>query len=256
MVKFLITRDGWYPDQIGFLNGNYTVVPGDTDSIFETDDKFASDLGVLEKTNIVKIIREKQNLCDDVICDLDVLDASISNVEEKAGDPVFYYVHIDSESISFTIPEFGSLSKWREKLMNIHIVLSTHKKGIWEEFDKFIHSLMQRAEVVWKDKESEEEIYTNIILSETEKLVEVDTWEDFLYNPISSIIDDGSRIVKSSTISDILIRKQIKMSLTKVREMMRPYLNKNSDRIRIKGQRPSVWFFKEYDEGSSDSDVE
>ena len=247
MVKFLITRDDFYPDQIEFLRGNYTVVPGEIDGIFDAGDEFAGDLGVLEKAGIVKIIRERTNLDDGVIQDLDVLNASIERVEKKDGDPVFFYVYISGKEqpIRFTTPEFGALSKWREKLMDIDIVLSTHKKGIWGDFDEFIHSLIHRADVVWKDEESEDEIYASIVLSEIDRLVLVETWEDFLRNPRSFIIDnDGARIVKSSTINDILNQKQINMNLTKLREVMRLHLAGNSKQKHIGGKWVSIWFLK------------
>lgn len=243
MVKFVMIGD-FCPEQIEFLKDRYKVIGSSDDTIYETDDKFIDDLRVLEKAGMLKIIRE--NPTHGVIYSLELLDILIDKVEKKAGDPVFYYVYIEDYPIRFTSSEFISQRRWKEKLIAIDIVIGDRRKQGKSSitFDEFIQGLLNRATVVWKDTESEEDIYANIVISEIGKLVEVKDWDDFVYNPRSFIVEDKAMIVKSSTINEILNQKHLNMTLTKLREILRPYLLKNSEQKWIKDHRSSIWFFK------------
>jgi len=114
-----------------------------------------------------------------------------------------------------------------------------------------------RIEVVWVDEESEEDMTGSMIMEGINQLMWVDDEKDFLRNPVSKLMldsgdidmlkDDGDQevfIVKSSTMKNILDQRRIDVSLVKAREVLRPYLYRNSKQKRVSGDRSSVWFFK------------
>lgn len=193
---------------------------------------------------------ENGKKCAVGIDNFDELSDLITKVEKKDGDPVIFYIYIGDSKIPFTGAEINSLSKWRSKLVEKNIVINHTKETSWKYFDEFLLNLLERGEVSWVDEESEEEILGNIVLSEVEKLVVVQSREDFLRNPVGCLHENGCKIVKSSTILDIIRRKDLRVSLRQIREILRPYLAKSSCQIRIKNKRVSVWFFK--DEGGDE----
>ena len=182
------------------------------------------------------------------INNFDDLDRLITKVEKKEGDPVIFYIYFGDSKISFTGAELNSLSKWRSKLIEKNIVINHTKETSWKFFDVFLLNLLEQAEVIWVDEESEEEILGNIVLSEIDKLVVVQTREEFLRNPVSCLHENGYKTVKSSTILDIIRRKDLRVSLREIREVLRPHLAKSSSQIRLKDKRISVWFFKEVED--------
>ena len=261
MVKFIIMKDDFFPDDIEFLKDNFSVsylsTSNEDTSIFETDDKFTGRLIVFEEAGIIKVIREARDL--GIVDSLSLLDDVIDKIEKKAGDPVFFYIYIDGERIKFTPSEFMAVRKWREKLIEIDIQMASRIKS--RAFDEFINELRTRIEVVWKDEETEEDMLGSIIMEGVKQLMWVDDEKDFLRNPVSRLrlpsddIDVGGKvaegddqsvfIVKSSTMKELLDQRGLNISLVKAREVIRPYLYRNSKRRRIGGERISVWFFKE-----------
>jgi len=263
MVKFLIMKDGFYPDDIEFLKDNFSVsyTSNEDTSIFETDDKFTGRLIVFEEAGIIKVIREARDL--GIVDSLSLLDDVIDKIEKKAGDPVFFYIYIDGERIKFTPSEFMAVRKWREKLIEIDIQMASRIRS--RAFDEFINELRTRIDVVWKDEETEEDMLGSIIMEGVKQLMWVANEKDFLRNPVSRLrlpsddIDVGGKvaegegdsqnqsvfIVKSSTMKELLDQRGLNISLVKAREVIRPYLYRNSKQRRIGGERVSVWFFKE-----------
>ena len=169
----------------------------------------------------------------------------IIDVEKKAGEPVFFYVHIRDLTLSFTSGEFISINKWKEKLLGLDIVLGVRGKGAHESFDEFITALVRDARTIWTDKDSEDEIYSSIILEEINKQLETRDRNNFLSGSNVRLIENGERIVKSATVSNIINYLNLPISLTKAREVLRPFLSRSSSQMRIGGKQISVWHFKE-----------
>ena len=255
MVKFIVTKEGFSPNNIEFLKDRFDIAytSNDGTTIFETENKLTSRLIVFEEGGFLKIIREKRDL--GVINNFDLLENVIEKVEKKAGDPVFFYIYIGNDRIRFTSLEFITLRKWREKLIEIDIQIASRVSS--KEFDKFISMVRSRIEVVWVDEESEEDMTASIVMEGINQLIWVDNEKDFLRNPVCKLMldsddidifrDDNGHdafIVKSSTMKNILDQRRIDISLVRAREVIRPYLYRNSKQKRIAGERPSVWFFK------------
>lgn len=182
---------------------------------------------------------------DDVINNFSILNRLISAVEKVDGKNPIYFVKIDDDMIEFSQTEFGSLSRWREKLLSINRVLGARGKGIYTKFDQFILALTHRIDVIWKEELSEEEIMADVIMNEVYKLLLVDTEEQFFNNPTAARLNgNGVLEVKSSTIMSIIDRKKVNYSLRAVREFLRPYMTCNAKQKRVCGKRVSIWSFK------------
>jgi len=257
MVRFIVVKEELSPNDIEFLKDNFSVsyTSNDGTPIFETDDKLTGLLKAFDEGGLIKIIREVRDL--GIVDNLDLLDDVIDKVEKKAGDPVFFYIYIDGERIKFTQSEFMSVRKWREKLIGIDIQMASRIKS--RVFDEFINGLRNRIDVVWKDEETEEDMLGSIIMEGVNQLMWVNNEKDFLRNPVSRLrlssddVDVGGKvgddqsvfIVKSSTVKELLDQRRLNISLVKAREVIRPYLYRNSKQRYIIGRRISVWFFKE-----------
>jgi len=182
---------------------------------------------------------------DGVINNFSILNRLISSVEKVDGKNPIYYVKIGDDVIEFSQSEFGSLQKWREKLLSINRVLGARGKGVYTKFDQFILALTHRIDVVWKEELSEEEIVADVIMNEVYKLLLVDTEEQFFNNPTAARLNGNDVLeVKSSTLLSILDRKKVNYSLRAVREFLRPYMVCNTKQKRVCGKLTSIWFFK------------
>ena len=179
------------------------------------------------------------------ITDFPSLYEVIIDVEKKAGIPIFFYVHIDDTVLSFTSNEFVPIHKWKEKLVGLDMVLSVRGKGVHESFDDFITVLVRDARTVWVDNESEDDIYSSIILEEINKQIITKDKNSFMAGSNSCLIENGVRIVKSATISNIINYLNLPITLTKAREVLRPFLSRSSNQIKISGKQISVWHFKD-----------
>lgn len=176
---------------------------------------------------------------------LEQLRLIVNKVEKVDGKHPIFYACVNNAKVEFSSTEFGSMSKWREKLLNINIVLGDRGRGVMNRFDGFILSLLENIEVVWTEELSEEEIVADIIMNEVYKLLIVDTDEQFLNNPTAARLNGDTVLeVKSSTLLSIIDRKNVNYSLRAVREFLRPYMVRNAKQKRICGKLVSVWSFE------------
>ena len=182
---------------------------------------------------------------DDVINNFSILNRMIEKVEKVDGKNPIYFIYIGDASIEFSHTEFGSLSRWREKLLSIGLILGARGKGIYTKFDQFVLALTHRIDVIWKEELSEEEINADVIMNEVYKLLLVETEEQFFNNPTAARLNDNGILeVKSSTLLSILDRKKVNYSLRAVREFLRPYMVCNAKQKRVCGKLTSIWSFK------------
>lgn len=172
---------------------------------------------------------------------------SITKMETKDGTPMLYYVYIGDRKICFTPAELLNIGKWREKLLeHCKIVMGLRGKSVRNDFDNMVARLLESSVSIWTDEESEEEMYASIIMEDIEKLILVDNGDSFKRNDMSYMLgDDDSLYVKSSTIHQIIKNRNIGISLSKTREVLRPYLTSNTKQIRVDGKKISIWFFRQ-----------
>lgn len=180
-----------------------------------------------------------------IISAIDELERVVSRMEIKGGKGVIYYIHINEKILSFDETELLVINKWREKLLGeCKLVMGLRSKQNRLEFDQFIALLLTNAITIWNDDESDDDILTAIVLEEINKLIMVTDKESFKRNELAYLVEEGHKLIKSSTIHQIMRNKNISISFRKLREIMRPLLSENSKQIRVNGSLVSVWFFK------------
>lgn len=216
-------------------------------TIYKTDNKRFSELAINEK--IISIIDLEKNKLE-MVHSTEDLKLIIEKMEIKGGKDVLYYIHVNGSKMCFDVSEMLTINKWREKLLSdCKIVMGLRSKKHREEFDFLIASLLVNAKEIWIDEESDDEMYASIILEEINKLIKVEDKKSFKRNILSYLVEDGSKLIKSSTIHQIIQNKNIKLTMRSVREVLRSELTKNSKQINIDGGLVSVWFFKNIEEG-------
>ena len=214
--------------------------------IYKTDNKKFIELAISEK--IISIVDMEKNKLK-MIHNTDDLKLIIEKMEIKGGKDVLYYIYANGSKMCFDVSEMLTINKWREKLLSdCKIVMGLRSKKHRDEFDFLIASLMVDAKEIWVDEESDDEIYASIILEEINKLIKVEDKKSFKRNMLSYLTMDGSKLIKSSTIHQIIQNKNIKLTMRNVREILRTELTHNSKQINIEGGLVSVWFFKNVEE--------
>ena len=269
MVKFIVTKDGFYPDDIEYLKDNCTIdreedIDGKTITVFATDESLVNELMHLERAGIVKVLHETPiNKVDGLTKLLSMID----RVEMRGRDPAFFYIYlsiddhrIDTDNNSsdvnanidandgnnkavlrFTNSEIFLMKYWREKLLDYRLVLSKKKDDV---FDDFIANILDKADVTYRDEETEDEMLANIVINEVHRLIKAENRDDFLENPRAYLVEENSLLVKTSTIREILSQNHITITLRRLREILRPYLSRSTKQIRIGDKLVSIWFFK------------
>jgi len=176
------------------------------------------------------------------------LHAFIGNVEARLdGENTVYYVTVRSQKIEFRAEEITDITMWRRKaLYTCKLVISfdLRKNAVRDTFNLMIVDIIDRAEVVWEEKYSIDDVYAQMIMTEVDKLIEVDARASFARNPAAILSDGGVRYVKSSTIAGIHERLRIPHGLEKIRIILSPYLAESSKRLTIDNKRYSCWVFK------------
>ena len=194
--------------------------------------------------NIIKTVSVKDNNTLPIIDTVAKLESMITCMEIKDGKQPIYYIKIKNSVLRFEPNDLLNISKWRESLLaNCKIVMALRSKKLRTEFDVLIAKLLQSAHIIWNDVESDEDMLVSIICEELSKLVYVDSLETLRSMEMSCFDDGFVKIIKSSTLHQIMRNRNIGLTIRKVREIMRPFLYKNSEQIRIKGEKVSVWYF-------------
>ena len=176
------------------------------------------------------------------------LHAFIGDVEARLdGENTVYYVVLRDQRIEFRAEEMIDLSIWRKKaLYTCKLVISfdLRKHAIRDTFNLMIADIIDRAEVVWEEKYSIDEVYAQMLMTEIDKLITVDARESFARNPAAILCEDDVRYVKSATITSIHERLRIPYGMEKIRIILAPYLARSSQRLMIDKKRYSCWIFK------------
>lgn len=169
----------------------------------------------------------------------------ITKMEIKSGKHTLYYVYIDEKQLCFSDKDLLNIAKWREQLVSTcKIVMGLRGKQTRDEFDEMVVDLLNNAETVWNDAESEDEMLASLVYEDLCSLIKVDNRQSFKRNDMSYLIEDDYKMVKSSTIYQIIKNKNIGVPIQQIREILRPLLFKNSEQVRIDGDKISVWYFK------------
>ena len=181
------------------------------------------------------------------------LHAFVERVEAQLdGENTVYYVTLRGQRIEFRADEIIDLSIWRKKAAGytckliISFDLKAHKRR--DAFNQMIADIIDRAEVVWEEKYSTDEVYAQMIMTEIDKLIMVEDRTSFARNPVAILHENDVRYVKSATIASIVERLRIPYGLEKIRIILVQYMAKSSQRIMIDKKRYSCWVFKEEEE--------
>lgn len=171
--------------------------------------------------------------------------AAVTKMEIKAGKHPLYYVYVGDEQLCFDAKDILNISKWREQLLaSCKIVMGLRGKKTRDEFDDMLVYLLENAATVWNDLESEDDMLASLVYEDLCNLVKVDTRHAFKRNDMSYLTEKNYKMIKSSTIHQIVKNKNIGVSLQQIREVLRPRLVKNSEQVTIDGDKISVWYFK------------
>ena len=209
-----------------------------------TGDDFIKD--ALELEAITEYTADNGNAI--VITIPEQLHSFIGNVEARLdGENTVYYVALRDQRIEFRAEEMIDLSIWRKKaLYTCKLVISfdLRKHAIRDTFNLMIADIIDRAEVVWEEKYSIDDVYAQMIMTEVDKLITVDARESFARNPAAILCEEDVRYVKSATITSIHERLRIPYGMEKIRIILARYLARSSQRLMIDKKRYSCWVFK------------
>lgn len=231
---------GRYPES------EYVAVDGTGDSAVYmiSGDDFIKD--ALELEAITVYAADNGNAL--VITIPEQLHAFIGNVEARLdGENTVYYVTLRDQRIEFRAEEIIDLSIWRKKAIytcKLVISFDLRKHAIRDIFNMMIADIIDRAEVVWEEKYSIDDIYAQMIMTEVDKLITVDARTSFARNPAAILCEDDVRYVKSATITGINERLRIPYGMEKIRIILARYLARSSQRLTIDKKRYSCWVFK------------
>lgn len=176
------------------------------------------------------------------------LHAFVGDVEARLdGENTIYYVGVRGKQIEFRAEEMTDITIWRKKAVytcKLVISFDLRKSAVRDTFNLMIVDIIDRAEVVWEEKYSIDDMYAQMIVSEVDKLIEVEARASFARNPAAILCEGGVRYVKSITIASIHERLRIPHGLEKIRVILNPYLAGSSKQLMIDQKRYSCWVFK------------
>ena len=212
--------------------------------------KEAVDLSVVE--------RVRMNGTAVIVSEPEMLLPFIGEVEKRSGkNDTIYIITVRGEPLEFDSSELVDLPSWREKLAarcQIIIIFNLRSKAHMAGFATILANVMDKAVEVWRDAESEEDMYASTIMEDVSKLIMVDSKEAFLSNPAAALLEGGSLMVKTSTMLNILNRKNIPYTLSKIRRILNPYLTKSTGQRMFLHKRVSVWFFAPFEERETEDE--
>ena len=153
MVKFIIVKEGFYPDDIAFLKGNVRAVPDAdiSDELFETDDAFIPKLELLEEMAFIKIVHQ-YNSIEDVS---DIIRCT-SRVEMLHGGSTELRVYILGHIWEFSDSELMGPTAVMKRLLGFKRALHIKTKDWWMILDSWlsrsedIKEISERDEIIEK----------------------------------------------------------------------------------------------------------
>ena len=149
MVKFIITKDDLYPDDIAFLKDNYRVAQGEDfgENIFEADDTLIDKLETLELAGFIKIIHQYngiENVSDIIRC--------TEKVEILQGGSMALRIHILGHLWEFSETELHGKTALEGRLFRLKKAIHIKQKDWWSILD----SWLSRAEDIDEISERDE----------------------------------------------------------------------------------------------------
>lgn len=210
-----------------------------------TGDDFIKD--ALDLEAIIEYVSNGDNAT--LVTEPEQLHAFIGDVEARLdGENTIYYVMVRGKKVEFFADEITDITVWRKKAVytcKLVISFDLRKTAIRDTFNLMVVDIIDRAEVVWEEKYSVDDMYAQMLMSEIDKLIEVDTRPSFARNPAAILTEGSVRFVKSVTITSIIERLRIPYGMEKIRVIMNSFLARSSERIMIDNKRYSCWVFKE-----------
>uniref|UniRef100_A0A6M3LYS3 Uncharacterized protein n=1 Tax=viral metagenome TaxID=1070528 RepID=A0A6M3LYS3_9ZZZZ len=170
----------------------------------------------------------------------------------ESEDPEFR-VYINNKKLTFTASGFNSLERWKDKLLNVDIILEDMGVKAKRAFVNFQKDLMLKKEIVWIEELSVNELIGHMLMDEIYKLVKVNDDEAFITNPSSALICpklNGRDVieVKTNTIQSIVNRKQKGANIQLIRSVLNPFMVENTRKRRLNGKLTPIWKFYVDDE--------
>ena len=244
MVKFVITKDDLYPDQIAFLGGDYTSISScDTDqnscndglSMVETKDEFIPDLDVLERAGFIKVVHD----FDSIEEPSDILRCT-KKVEMLQGGTVKLRVYILDGIWEFTESELLGPTALVKRLIRLKKAVYVKK----EEWQEILSNWLRSAEDVIEINEDEEvrEKFLLYILrcriyTEIEKSLGVGAlFYDESDHDVVYCLSNNLKIVLKT-----LFVKESEVSLRKIRWLLTDFISGESVQRRVMGERKRFW---------------
>jgi len=239
---FVVLDEKRFDGLLLVFGGGCKAIKRDGQTFYECDDETFIKSG--EMNGVIRTV-QIGSAAASRITSVAELSKVITKMEIKSGKHTLYYVYIGDKQLCFSDKDLLNIAKWREQLVSTcKIVMGLRGKQTRDEFDEMVVELLNNAETVWTDAESEDEMLASLVYEDLCSLVKVDNRQSFKRNDMSYLIEDDYKMVKSSTIYQIIKNKNIGVPIQQIREILRPHLFKNSEQVRINGDKISVWYFK------------
>ena len=171
----------------------------------------------------------------------------IEKIERVQGDGGEFKIHVRNAVIKIGNEDIYEIGVWKSGLINANIIFNFNLRSnnSQADFHNFLKWILDHAKTVWNQRETTDDMIANTLITELNKLIVSKDRKGFLHNPMAVLVDEEMcKTIKSSTVMDVVHRKQPQMTIEKARQILLPYLEKPSKQIKIEGVRVSVWFFK------------
>ena len=149
MVKFIIIKEDFFPDDIAFLKGNVRAVPNDGigETILETDDIFIDKLEVLEDASLIKIIHQYNGIEDvsDIV-------GCTEKVEMLHGGSMELRVYILGHIWEFTENELMGPQALMKRLLRLKKAIHIKTKDWWAILDSWLNRSEDIKEISERDE--------------------------------------------------------------------------------------------------------
>lgn len=176
----------------------------------------------------------------------------IKKVEiRKDGEDSTYRINVRDHWVTFALKDLLETERWREKVIQCNMVMSFDIKSNANKFSwhEMIVDVLNRAEVVWEEEMSGDDMLADLIMTRLQRLPVVGEDEDFV-NSRTVLERDDMYIIATATIEDVAGQMLQRKSLAEVRRLLNDHLARNSKQLRFSGRRFSVWFFKRWNESA------
>lgn len=162
-----------------------------------------------------------------------------------------YRIDIRGTWVTFALKDLLETERWREKVILCGLVVSFDIKSNENKFafHEMVVNIMNRAETVWTEELSGDDMLADLLMTRFQKLPVVDRKEDFVDSRNVLELDD-MYLVSTQTVEAVAGQMMQHKELPEIRRILNDYLARNSKQTEMLGKRFSVWYFKRWGESA------